>query len=244
MLRFIRRTLEVNDLAVVSAMDGPAALKSFQLERPDLVVLDLGIPGMDGLELCRRLKATQAVPVIIVTARGDDDEVVEGFEAGAEDYLAKPFAGSVLVARVKALLRRAQDWAGPAGVKIRCGGLELDFESRRVKRGGHDIHLTPTEFKLLTLLARYRGKVLTSEEIISHLWGARHDGDPQVLRTHVGRLRRKIELDHGRPTLIRTEPGVGYWMDCPRPALEGKLKGSPLFLEAMARAGIAAEGPG
>ena len=218
MLRFIRRTLEVNGLTVTVATDGLEALQRFQADRPDLVVLDIGIPGMDGLEVCRLMKAVHQAPVIMVTARGTDEDVVRGFEVGAEDCLAKPFAGGVLVARVKALLRRAQAWAGLPGDMMECGDLVVDFSARRITRGGHPVHLTPTEHKLLTLLSRHRGKVLTSQQIISEVWGEPYEGDPQVLRTHIGRLRKKIEPDHARPSHVRTEPGVGYWLSCPPPA--------------------------
>jgi two-component system KDP operon response regulator KdpE len=123
MLRFIRRTLEVNGLTVTVATDGPVALQRFRADMPDLVVLDIGIPGLDGLEVCRLMKSEHQAPVIMVTARGTDEDVVRGFEVGAEDYLAKPFAGSVLVARVKALLRRAQTWAGLPGDLMECADL-------------------------------------------------------------------------------------------------------------------------
>ncbi len=218
MLRFISRTLEVNGLAVTVATDGPGALQRFRDAMPDLVVLDIGIPGLDGLEVCRLMKRVYQAPVIMVTARGTDEDAVRGFEVGAEDYLAKPFAGSVLVARVKALLRRAQAWAGLPGDLMECGDLAVDFSARRIIRGGHPVHLTPTEYKVLTVLSRHRGRVLTSNQIISEVWGEPHGGDAQVLRTHVGRLRKKIETDHTRPLHVRTEPGVGYWLDCPPPA--------------------------
>ena len=210
MLRFIRRTLELDDVAVVSAMDGLEALKSFQLERPDLVVLDIGIPGIDGLELCRWLRATQEVPVILVTARDADEDIVRGFEVGAEDYLAKPFAGSVLVARVKSLLRRTRSWAGLSGDRIECGDLVVDLASRTVTLFGEGVHLTPTEYKLLVLLGRFHGKVLTFQQICAEVWGADYDVDPQMLRTHISRLRKKVEPDYASPTLIQTVPGVGY----------------------------------
>ena len=217
MLRFIRRTLEVNDLAVVVAEDGPSALEIFQTQRPDLVVLDIGIPEVDGLEVCRRLKAHDDAPVILVTARDSDDDIVMGFEVGAEDYLAKPFAGSVLVARVKALLRRARSRAGPPVDRIECGGLVVDLASRNVTLGGDAVHLTPTEYKLLALLGRFPGKVLSFQQIFVEVWGADYAVDPQMLRTHISRLRKKVEPDCASPTLIETEHGVGYRLRCPPP---------------------------
>lgn len=215
MLRFIRRTLEVNELAVVVAEDGPSALKVFQTRRPDLVVLDIGIPKMDGFEVCRRIKeygyaAHDDAPVIIVTARDADEDIVRGFEAGAEDYLAKPFAGSVLVARVKALLRRTRSWAGVSGARIECGDLMIDLASRNVILRGAAVHLTPTEYKLLALLARFHGKVLVFQQIFAEVWGADYAVDPQMLRTHISRLRKKVEPDYTSPALIQTVPGVGY----------------------------------
>lgn len=210
MLRFVCRTLELDDVAVVSAMDGLAALKSFQLERPDLVVLDIGIPGIDGLELCRRLRGIQEVPIILVTTRGADEDVVRGFEVGAEDYLPKPFAGSVLVARVKSLLRRARSWPDLSGDRIEYGDLVVDLTARTVTLYGDAVHLTPTEYNLLALLGRFHGKVLTFQQIFAEVWGNDYIVDPQMLRTHISRPRKKVEPDHTSPTLIQTVPGVGY----------------------------------
>ena len=210
MLRFIRRTLELNDLTVVVANNGASALKVFQSNYPDLVVLDIGIPEVDGLEVCRRIKAVASVPIIIVTARDLDEDIVRGFEAGAEDYLAKPFAGSVLVARVKSLLRRSPTRTGTADDRIECGDLVVDLVSRNVTLRGDDVHLTPTEYKLLALLGRFYGKVLTFQQIFAEVWGTNYIVDPQMLRTHISRLRKKVEPDHNIPTLIMTEPGVGY----------------------------------
>ena len=210
MLRFIRRTLELNELNVVVAEDGAAALEILQTQRPDLVVLDIGIPNVDGLEVCRRIKARDYAPVILVTARDADEEIVKGFEVGAEDYLAKPFAGSVLVARVKSLLRRTQSWAGPSGDRIECGDLVVDLASRNVTLRGDAVHLTPTEYKLLASLGRFHGKVLTLKQIFAEVWGADYAVDPQMLRTHISRLRKKIEPEYASSPLIQTVPGVGY----------------------------------
>jgi len=212
MLRFIRRTLELNELAVVVAEDGASALEVFQTQRPDLVVLDIGIPKVDGLEVCHRIKAHNHVPVLIVTARDADADadIVKGFEVGADDYLTKPFAGSVLVARVKSLLRRTQSWAGPKGDRIECGDLVVDLASRQVALRGQAVHLTPTEYKLLALLGRFQGNVLTFQQICAEVWGADYAVDPQMLRTHISRLRKKVEPDATSPNLLQTVPGVGY----------------------------------
>ena len=215
MLRFIRRTLEVNELAVVVAADGLSALKVFETQRPDLVVLDIGIPKIDGFEVCRRIKeygsaAHDEAPVIIVTARDADEDIVRGFEAGAEDYLAKPFAGSVLVARVKALLRRTRLQAGVSGARIECGDLIIDLASRIVTLRGDAVHLTPIEYNLLALLGRFPGNVLVFQYIFAEIWGADYAVDPQMLRTHISRLRKKVEPEFASPALIQTVPGVGY----------------------------------
>ncbi len=215
MLRFIRRTLELDGFSVMTATDGPSALDLFEAGNAELVLLDAGIPEIDGLDVCHRLKEMRPVPVIMVTARGADDDVVRGFEAGADDYLAKPFAGRVLVARVRALLRRTQALQGGLNDPLRCGDLELDLEAHRITRDDRDIHLTPTEYKLFALLLQHQGKVLTSGNMISQVWGLGQDADSQILRTHIGRLRRKIEPDHANPTIVQTVSGVGYCLQCP-----------------------------
>ena len=217
MLRFIRRTLEINGLNVVVAEDGPTALKVFQSQRPDLLVLDIGIPLMDGLEVCRRIKAHDHTPIILVTARDADEDIVKGFEVGAEDYLAKPFAGSVLVARVKALLRRTKSWAASPSDRIECGDLVVDLASRNVTLCGDAIHLTPTEYELLALLGRFPGKVLTIHQIFAEVWGADYAVDAQMLRTHISRLRKKVEPNCTSPSLIQTVPGVGYCLPIDTP---------------------------
>ena len=178
-------------------------------------MLDIGIPELDGLEVCRRIKAASSVPIIMVTARGADEDIVRGFEAGVEDYLAKPFAGGVLVARVKSLLRRTRSWDGLSGDRIECGDLVVDLASRNVTLCGEAVHLTPTEYKLLAFLGRFHGKVLTSRQIFAEVWGTDYVADPQMLRTHISRLRKKVEPDHTIPALIQTVPGVGYQLrDC------------------------------
>lgn len=215
MLRFIRRTLEIDGHTVETATDGPAALEAFRRQPPNLVVLDIGLPYIDGLEVCRQMQDIRSVPVIMVTARGEDQDIVRGFEVGAEDYLAKPFAGGVLSARVNALLRRSQHWPGVSVEKFECGGIVLDQKSRRVTRDGQTVHLTPTEYRLFALLARNHGKVLTASQIFTEVWGSESGGDAQMLRTHVGRLRKKIDPDPPGPSLISTERGSGYCLNCP-----------------------------
>ena len=208
--RFIGKSLRRYGFRVVEAFDGPTALKQFGVEHPDLVILDIGIPAMDGLQVCEKLRYSSEVPIFMVTARDGDDDVVRGLECGADDYLSKPFSRDVLVARVNALIRRNRPWVGAASGRVELGDLLVDFGAKRVTRGDRTIHLTPTEYRLLALLVVYRGKVLTSRRILSEVWGPGYADDFAMLRTNIGRLRNKIEADRSIPSLILTSPGVGY----------------------------------
>lgn len=210
MLRFIRRTLEVNDFRVVVSSDGEGALDQFEDEAPGLVILDIGIPKLNGMEVCRHLRTSSDVPVIIVTSRGRDCEVIEGLDAGADDYLCKPFSAGVLLARVNAVLRRRLPRFEAPIDRYEINDLIVDLPGRSVTLAGKPVRLTPLEYKLLTLLVRNCGKVLTSAQILDQVWGAYYVAEVQILRTHVCRLRGKIEPNDSRPTIILTEPGVGY----------------------------------
>ena len=210
MIRFIRRNLELEGFQVVIAGDGERALDQFEDEAPDLVILDIGIPKLNGLEVCRHLRTASDVPVIIVTSRGRECEVVEGFDAGADDYLCKPFSAGVLLARVNAVLRRHQSRFETPIDRFEVDDLVIDFAGRIVTRAGKSIRLTPLEYNLLTLLVRNCGKVLTSAHILDQVWGADYVAGEQTLRTHICRLRSKIEPNNSRPTIILTEPAVGY----------------------------------
>ena len=210
-LLFMRRTLELNGYRVSVTSDGETALDKVEFENPDLVLLDVGIPAIDGFEVCRRLRDISDVPVIMVTGKVKDEDIVFGLETGADDYLTKPFSPGVLLARVRALLRRRDQMTNGESALV-CGDLVVDLDARRVTRGDVEMNLTPTEFRLLAHLARYCGKVLTSEEILTHVWGQGYADSVQTLRTHIAALRRKVESDHSKPTLILTEPWVGYWL--------------------------------
>ena len=210
-LLFMRRTLELNGYRVSVTSDGETALDKAETENPDLVLLDVGIPAIDGFEVCRRLRDISDVPVIMVTGKIRDEDIVFGLETGADDYLTKPFSPGVLLARVKALLRR-RDLMADGESALVCGELRVDLDARKVTRGEVELNLTPTEFKLLAHLARYCGKVLTSEQILTHVWGQGYAHSVQTLRTHIARLRRKVESDASKPTQILTEPWVGYWL--------------------------------
>lgn len=213
-VRLVRRYLELEGFQVIVAWDGRTALDQLDREAPNLVLLDIGLPEVDGLEVCRRIRSNSDVPVIMLTARGREEEVIEGFDAGADDYLAKPFSAGVLLARVKAVLRRYRPEVETELDRIEWNGLVVDFSARKVTSGGRPIHLTRTEFPLLALLARHRGKVLTSAQILTEVWGPEYAGESQILRLHIGRLRKKIEPIPECPSLILTESGVGYWLNC------------------------------
>ncbi|QGV77265.1 response regulator transcription factor [Streptomyces ficellus] len=205
------------------AADGPAALEAAALARPDLVVLDLMLPGMDGLEVCRRLRATGPVPVIMLTARGEEEDRITGLEVGADDYVTKPFSPRELVLRVGSVLRRsraavpAAGSAGPAGTLLEAAGIGLDPATRRATKDGDELALTLREFDLLAYFLRHPDRAHTREALMREVWGWDF-GDLSTVTVHVRRLRGKIEDDPARPLLIRTVWGVGYRFEPGRPA--------------------------
>ncbi|MCX5424460.1 response regulator [Streptomyces sp. NBC_00078] len=192
------------------AGDGPEALARAAAHWPDLVVLDLMLPGMDGLEVCRRIRGRGPVPVIMLTARGDEDDRILGLEVGADDYVTKPFSPRELVLRVESVLRRTRP-AQPAGV-LGAAGLSLDPAARRALKGGAELALTIREFDLLAFFLRHPGRVFSREDLMREVWGWDF-GDLSTVTVHVRRLRGKVEDDPGRPRLIQTVWGVGYRFD-------------------------------
>ncbi|MFG2598392.1 response regulator transcription factor [Streptomyces sp. NPDC048462] len=215
---------------VARAADGPAALECFARRRPDLVVLDLMLPGMDGFEVCRRMRAHGRVPVIMLTARGDEDDRILGLETGADDYVTKPFSPRELVLRVGSVLRRAKAAPVPVGrsALLEGAGLVLDPAARSATREGRALALTLREFDLLAFLLRRPGRVFTREELMSEVWGWDF-GDLSTVTVHVRRLRGKVEADPARPELIRTVWGVGYRLDLPAgPAGSSEVSGTPV----------------
>ncbi|MFI6862201.1 response regulator transcription factor [Streptomyces sp. NPDC050421] len=201
---------------VARAADGPAALEQYAARRPDLAVLDLMLPGMDGFEVCRRMRAHGPVPVIMLTARGDEDDRILGLETGADDYVTKPFSPRELVLRVDSVLRRAGAAAAPSGraAVLRGAGVVLDPAARSATCRGRALALTLREFDLLAFLLRHPGRVFTREELMRGVWGWDF-GDLSTVTVHVRRLRGKVEADPARPELIRTVWGVGYRLDLP-----------------------------
>ncbi|WP_406151321.1 response regulator [Streptomyces sp. NBC_01012] len=202
------------------AGDGPMALESFAALRPDLVVLDLMLPGMDGFEVCRRMRARGPVPVIMLTARGDEDDRILGLETGADDYVTKPFSPRELVLRVDAVLRRDRRTGPGSPATLDGAGISLEPLGRRATRDGRDLALTLREFDLLAFFLSHPGQAFTREELMREVWGWDF-GDLSTVTVHVRRLRGKVETDPARPGLIRTVWGVGYRMDLPGDDIPG-----------------------
>ncbi|HHH83412.1 MAG TPA: response regulator transcription factor [Chloroflexi bacterium] len=210
---FVRRNLEVRGYQVEVAANGLEALALFGAQPFDLIILDLMMPHMDGLETTRRIRQNSIVPIIVLTALGEEGDKIAAFEMGADDYLTKPFGVEELLARVRAVLRRAS-WSvrpRPVAEKIlRRAGVRIDLERREVSVDGVPIELTPTEFDLLCLLASNPGIVLTHRDLLQRIWGPEYGDEVEYVRVYIGRLRRKLERDPSKPRRILTERGVGY----------------------------------
>jgi len=214
MVRLVRTNLDRAGFNVLSASAGQEAIEIAASQLPDLVLLDLMLPDLDGYQVCQRLREFTLAPVVMLTARGEQADKLSGFEAGADDYLTKPFAPAELVARVRAVLRRSQQGAGPRAQPIvRCGELEVDLVRMRVSVRGQPVRLTRTEFRLLEQLALNAGKVLSHTDLLTQVWGPEYRDDREYLWAYVRHLRRKLETDPEHPTLILSQPGVGYVLD-------------------------------
>jgi two-component system KDP operon response regulator KdpE len=208
-LRFLEPALEASGYAMLHAATGREALRLAANAAPDLVILDLGLPDMDGKEALPKLRAFSKAPIIVLSARDREAEKIEALDLGADDYIEKPFAIGELLARLRVALRHAR-----GGVEqkshVEAGGLTIDFDKRLVSRAGQRIMLTPREYDLLTTLARNAGRVMTHGQLLTAVWGPAHRDDVQYLRVFVGQLRAKVERDPAEPALIATETGVGY----------------------------------
>ncbi len=207
--RLLRDYLQQAGFRVVTATDGPTALTEARSERPDMIVLDLGLPGIDGLDVTRTLRKTSDVPIIILTARAEESDRIVGLELGADDYLVKPFSPRELVARVRAVLRRVDASVSNPSL-VRTGDLEIDTNKRTVTVAGRPIELTPTEFELLLHLARSPGRVYTRSQLLDALHGVAFESYERAIDAHVKNLRRKIEPDPRQPRYLLTVYGVGY----------------------------------
>jgi two-component system, OmpR family, KDP operon response regulator KdpE len=205
--RFLRVALNGEGFVVLEASTGQDALLSLTLERPDLVLLDLGLPDMDGVEVTRRLREWSQVPVIILSVREQESDKIAALDAGADDYLTKPFGVGELLARIRTVMRRQM--SGTSEPVFTLGNLKVDLANRLVTVDGQDVQLTPTEYALLRLLVVQAGKVLTNRQLLRQVWGEGYE-DLHILRVNISNLRRKIEPDPSRPTYLHTEPGVGY----------------------------------
>lgn len=211
--RVLRAGLTTRGYDVRVAADGQSALDTFNDWHPDLVVTDLSMPNIDGLELCRQLRLISQVPVIVLSVKGEERTKVESLDAGADDYITKPFGMEELLARVRATLRRAPSASMEGVTLLEAGDFRLDLEARSVIVRGNEIHLTPKEFELLVHLLRHPGKVLTHRKLLTAIWGGNYAEQTEYLRVFIGQLRKKIEQDPGAPRYILTEPWIGYRFD-------------------------------
>lgn len=213
MRRFLRTTLTAQAFRLVEATTAQEALTLMSQYSPELVLLDLGLPDADGLDVTRQLRSWSRVPIIVLSARGREQDKVAALDAGADDYLTKPFGVAELLARMRVALRHAQvATAGPPSPRLTVGPLVIDRERREVRMAGEEVHLTPIEYRLLLLLAESAGKVLTHSHILREVWGPAYASQTHYLRVYMAQLRRKLEADATRPKLLQTESGVGYRM--------------------------------
>jgi two-component system, OmpR family, KDP operon response regulator KdpE len=208
--RVMKATLVGHRYEVVEARTGEEALERLAEEMPGLVLLDMNMPGMDGLETCRAIRAGSDIPVIILSVRNAEKDKVAALDAGADDYVTKPFSIEELLARIRAALRRSPGSTDGGPRSFSSPGLEIDFESRRVRVRGKDVRLTPKEFDLLRYLVAHAGKPVTHRELLQAVWGPDYGDEPEYLRVFVNQLRKKIEANPARPAYIVTEPWVGY----------------------------------
>ena len=209
MRRFLRVSLESNGYRWAEAETARDGLAQAAARAPELVLLDLGLPDDDGLTVTARLREWATMPIIVISARGQEEDKVRALDAGADDYLTKPFGVNELLARIRVALRHARGAATSTPV-MELGGLKLDLDRREVFVDGKQVHLTPIEYKLLALLAKHAGKVLTHRQILKDVWGPNQSEHTHYVRVHLAELRKKIEANPARPTYIVTEPGVGY----------------------------------
>jgi two-component system KDP operon response regulator KdpE len=213
LLRAIATNLRAHGFEVATAATGREALERWAARRPEVVLLDLGLPDLDGMDVLRQVRAEASTPVIVLSARDQERQKVAALEAGADDYLTKPFGMDELLARVRVALRHSAGWSGGGDAPIAVGALRIDLERRRLTRDGKEIHLTPTEYELLKALLQQHGRVVTRSRLLTAVWGDAYADAAHTLHVHLASLRRKLEADPANPRIIRTEPGVGYRLE-------------------------------
>ena len=217
LVRLLREVLGATGFTVLAAGRGAEAIEMIAVEQPDLVLLDIVLNGdMDGYAVARRVREFSEVPIIMLTAKAREEDLLRGFESGADDYLTKPFSAKELLARVRAVLKRAQrEPVGPAEAELQCGPLRIDQARRRVLLNGAEVHLTRTEYDLLHVLATHANQIMLHEQLLAAVWGQEYRDDLEYLRAYVRYLRQKLEADPAHPALIVTSQGVGYMLVCP-----------------------------
>jgi len=218
MLRMIKRILELEGYRVRTADDGQTALEVFDDGDPDMVLLDITMPGMDGYALCQSIREFSEVPIIMVTAKVSDREKIAGLDAGADDYVTKPFSANELAARVRAVLRRTKLWEELPKPSFHAGDLEIDFARRRVMLGDQEVSLTATEYRILSYLARNVERIVTPNQILERVWNREYIGETHLLRVNIARLRQKLKDDPRNPRHILTRSGIGYMLQQDSPA--------------------------
>jgi len=209
--RFLRATLSSHGYRLFEAVNAKEGLQAAETRQPDLIILDLGLPDLDGLEVIRQLREWTQVPILVLSARGQEADKVTALDAGADDYVSKPFGVGELLARMRVSLRRAERMGRGGDEQVfTANELQIDLAHRRVLVKGQDVHLTPIEYRLLTTLARHAGKVLTRNQLLKEVWGRAYTDQAHYLHVYMAHLRRKIEANPAQPRYIQTEPGVGY----------------------------------
>lgn len=210
MRRFLRITLQGHGYRLIEAVEGEEGLKQAATRNPDVVLLDLGLPDIDGLEVTRRLREWTQIPIIVLSAREQEEDKIRALDAGADDYLTKPFGAGELLARIRVALRHTATQHGEEGSVFVLGTLKVDLIKRQVLLDDRGIHLTPIEYRLLTVLIKHAGKVMTHGQIMKEVWGPAYVNQSHYLRIYMGQLRHKLEADPARPQFFINEPGVGY----------------------------------
>jgi len=228
--RVMAFNLEQEGYRVLTAGDGETALELVQKEKPSLVLLDVLLPGISGYEVCGQIRQTSAIPIVMVTVKGSEEDVVKGLDLGADDYLAKPFDMGILLARVKTVMRRAQALLKPVRPAFILGQLRIDFDAQQVAVEDHEVDVSRTEYRLLCLMARNPGRLLTSDYLLTEVWGPEYSGDSHVLSVAIARLRKKIGDDSRNPKYVVTRPGVGYMLKKPETDERRSYPGIPKHL--------------